>query len=219
MVDIRQRSGINRWFYPAMALLLVSVAVIGFTPNSLAILAGTKTSPPLIIHFHAAAMSTWLLLLLTQTVLVASGRVDLHRVTGLASLVVAPIVIMLMLLIAVRNFDPDGHGIGFALNQARRIIIFTVFFVWGIMSRRRDSDTHKRCFFIATIVILDAAFFRMPWLPWFGADNIAPAHFYQLLLVLPLLAYDRATLGYMHKASLLGVAALLISMLAVALAW
>ena len=219
MLKSLNRSGIDLWFYPAMALLLVSLAVIGFTPNSLAILDGTKTSPPLIIHFHAAAMSTWLLLLLSQTVLVASGRVDLHRVTGLASLVVAPIVIVLMLLIAVRTFDPDGHGIGFALNQGRRIFIFSAFFVWAIVSRRRDSDTHKRCFFIATIVILDAAFFRMPWLPWFGAENIAPAHFYQLLLVLPLLAYDRATLGYMHKANLLGGAALLISMIAVALAW
>ncbi len=112
-----------------MALLLVSLAVIGFTPNSLTILDGTKTSPPLINLFHAAAMSTWLLLLLTQTALVAKGRVDLHRVTGLASLVVAPIVIELMLLIAVRTFDPDAHGIGFALNQVRRIIIFAAFFV------------------------------------------------------------------------------------------
>ena len=133
-------------FYPTMALLLVSIAVIGFTPNSLAILAGTNASPPLIIHFHAAAMSTWLLLLLLQTVLVASGRVNLHRLTGLASLVVAPIVITLMVIIAASTFDADDHGIGAALNQARRIIILASFYVWAIVSRRRDSDTHKRCF-------------------------------------------------------------------------
>ena len=213
------RGGIDRWFYPTMALLLVSIAVIGFTPNSLAILVGTKASPPLVIHFHAAAMSTWLLLLLTQTALVAGGRVDLHRLTGLASLVVAPIVITLMVLIAVSTFDADDHGVGAALNQARRIIIFASFYVWAIVSRRRDSDTHKRCFFVSTIVVLDAAFFRMPWLPWFGADNIAPAHFYQLLLVLPLLGYDLATLGKIHKANIIGVGALLISMIAIALAW
>jgi hypothetical protein len=202
-----------------MALLLVSVAVVGFAPNSLSILAGTKTSPPLIIHVHAAAMSAWLLLLLTQAALVASGRVDLHRLTGLASLVVAPAVILLMVIIAICSFDPDYHPAAAVLNQARRIIIFAAFFVWAIVSRRRDSGTHKRCFFISTIVVLDAAFFRIPWLPWYDVDSLAPTHLFQLLLVLPMLGYDLATLGKIHKANLIGIGALLISMIAIAFAW
>jgi hypothetical protein len=224
-VSVERRSKLRsvvmseRWFFPAMALLYVAVAIAGFAPNSLAILDGTKENPPLVIHFHAAAMSTWLLLLLTQTMLVYSGRTDLHRIVGQAAFVVAPIIFGLMALIAIDGFDPEYHAFSIGLTQARRLIIFGLFFVWAMLARKHDRETHRRCLFIATVVLLDAAFMRIYWLPWFGSDNVAFAHLYQFVLVLPLLAYDKIQMGHIHRVNKIGAAVLLLTMFVIALAW
>jgi len=64
-------SRVDRNIYAFMAVLFAATAIAGFTPNSIAILSGTKASPPLIIHFHAAAMSSWLLLLAVQSIAIS----------------------------------------------------------------------------------------------------------------------------------------------------
>ena len=46
-----------------MACVFALCAVTGFAPNSVAIIAGEKTNPPLLIHIHAASMTAWLALL------------------------------------------------------------------------------------------------------------------------------------------------------------
>jgi hypothetical protein len=39
--------------------------------------------PNLLVHIHGAVFTTWILLLVTQTSLVAADRVDIHRRLGL----------------------------------------------------------------------------------------------------------------------------------------
>jgi len=80
----------DRRFYFFLTILIALVAITGFAPSSSGILNGTIPSPPLIVHLHAAAMATWLLLLVAQAGLVTAGRRDLHMRLGLASLVLAP---------------------------------------------------------------------------------------------------------------------------------
>ena len=82
-----------RRFYAAMALLLFAIAFFGFLPNSHAILTGQRENPPLIVHVHAAAMLAWLVLLLTQSTLMAAQKRALHFRLGLAALGLAPIII------------------------------------------------------------------------------------------------------------------------------
>jgi len=50
-------SRLDRWFYATMAFVFASAAIIGFTPNSLAILDGTKENPPPLVHVHAMSNS------------------------------------------------------------------------------------------------------------------------------------------------------------------
>jgi hypothetical protein len=199
------KSNIDRYFYAFMAVLFASTAIAGFTPNSLAILAGTKVSPPLIIHMHAAAMSSWLFLLTIQASLVAANKTYLHRRLGMISLLLAPCIIALMLIIKIPGFLADDFEFGHRnLNDIKRIVLFTGFFTWAFASRKTDSDAHKRLMFLATLVIMDAAFNRLTWLPMFGFENVyAVRHTYELLLLLPILIYDIVKLGHIHRVNII----------------
>src|SRR5882724_8437339 len=91
----------ERLFYSGMAWLFVVVAVGGFAPRSLAILNGTMPIPPLVVHLHTAVMASWVSLLAVQATLSLAGRMDLHRRVGLASLFVAPLVLIMLITITI----------------------------------------------------------------------------------------------------------------------
>jgi len=80
----------GRLIYVGMAVLFIAVAVTGFAPRSLAIVTGQMPVPPLIVHFHAATMSSWLALFLAQTLLMRSGRAAVHQSLGALSFLIAP---------------------------------------------------------------------------------------------------------------------------------
>jgi hypothetical protein len=67
-------------FFSVMALCMLATVFVGFARTYY--LAGVFHAPlpSLIIHLHGAAFSCWILLLVTQTSLVAAGRVDILSV-------------------------------------------------------------------------------------------------------------------------------------------
>jgi hypothetical protein len=216
----------DRFFHAGMAWLFVVVAVVGFAPRSLAILGGTMASPPLVVHLHAAVMASWTLLLGLQATLSLSGRMDLHRKAGLASLVIAPAVLIALIAVTiVRQNDAAGTPAAPIVNnilflQIRAILLFPTFFVWALRTRRSDPQTHKRMMLLATLMLIDAAIARMSWLPF----NVFPngylaIHLYLLLLLVPALLYDALTLGRIHRAWVAGLALVLPWVVATEFVW
>jgi hypothetical protein len=208
-----QAASSDRLFHAGMAWLLVVVAIAGFAPRSLAIVSGKMPTPPLVVHLHAAVMASWVALLAVQATLSLQGRMDLHRKWGLASLVIAPLVlIMLITITIVRQNDAFGTPAGPIVNnilflQIRAILLFPLFFIWALRTRRTDPQTHKRMILLATLMLLDAGIARMSWLPYnrFPRDYLA-VHLYLLLLFVPPLLYDLIRTRRIHRAWLWGLA-------------
>ena len=134
-------SFIERHFHAGMAWFFVIVAIAGFAPRSLAIVSGTMRSPPLVVHLHAAVMASWVSLLAVQATLSLAGRMDLHRKSGVASLVVAPFVlIMLIAVTIIRQNAAAGTPAGPIVNnillvQIRSIVLFPTFLIWALRTR------------------------------------------------------------------------------------
>jgi hypothetical protein len=216
----------DRLFHAGMAWLFVVVAVVGFAPRSLAILGGTMANPPLVVHLHAAVMASWTLLLALQATLSLLGRMDLHRRAGLASLAIAPAVLLMLIAVTiVRQNDaaitpaaPIVNNILFL--QLRSILLFPTFFVWALVTRFADPQTHKRMILLATLMLLDAAIARMSWLPFnaFPNDYLA-VHVCLLLLLVPALLYDVLTLGHIPRAWFVGLGLVLPWVVATEFVW
>lgn len=223
-VAVRTASG--RGFYAGMAWLLAVVAIVGFAPRSIAIVNGAMPMPPLVVHLHAAVMASWVTLLALQATFVLSGRIDLHRKAGVASFVVGPLLaIMLVAITVIRQNDAAGTPAASISNnilfvQIRAVVLFPLFFVWALRTRRTDLETHKRMMLLATLAVLDAGIARMTWLPYnrFPIDYFA-VHAYLFLLLVPALLHDWLKLGRVHRAWLWGLALMVPWAVATHFAW
>lgn len=235
-----QRSSTG-FIYVFMAALFIVVAVVGFAPRSLAILSGSLPVPRPIVHLHAALMTGWLLLFMTQTSLMARGRPHVHEKLGLTSLALAPAMFVVMATLATTGFlqlvgsanaagaapapDQLGRTATFVLFiQGRAALLFGLFYAWAVLARRRAPETHKRMMVMATFVVIDAALGRMTWLPGTPPSLFTEAgydafHLYQLLLIVPAVAYDVVRFGRVHRAYVVGIGLFLLFIVATHVLW
>jgi hypothetical protein len=235
VADARSR---GQAIYPFMAALFLVTAVVGFGPTSLTLLetveAGQRPPLPPILHVHAVCMTTWLLLLLVQTSLVATGRAALHRTLGLAALVVAPAAVVAMIGVALESWraiaalgtsaGPEwmasiAGASNILLEQLRSVVFFALFVGWALVVRRKDPETHKRMMLLATLMPLGAAITRIEWLPTTMPGSYVSQYAYLLLWLAPALIYDVVRRGAVHRAYVIGIALVLPFAIASQLLW
>jgi hypothetical protein len=232
--------------YLFMGIFFLGVVLLGFLPNTIATLTGQVPLRRPIVHLHAVTMGSWLLLFLAQTILMASEKRRLHQQLGLASMVLAPAMLVVMTVITTANYDqlvavangtvanvagdvsPEfvGRRMAFVLFiQGRAVVLFGLFYAWAILVRRSAPETHKRMMILATLVVVDAALGRMSWLPghtgvFVAADAGYDAiHLYQLGLMVPAVAYDLVKRQRVHHAYVVGLGLFLVFVVATHIAW
>lgn len=216
----RERTGFMRFYFVFLGILYMSVALAGFTPSYQAHFAGEYYIFP-IAHVHGALMAILLLLFVVQTYFVASNSIPLHRKVGTASLVIAPLAWISMLLATRRPLIADVLPIDHflfdvLLVQLMLIILFPLLFVWGMLSRRKPQ-IHRRVMVFLVVIILQVAIDRMRWLPSFNLPKHFGSDIYVYLLLLPLLIFDLITLRRIHKITLICLAILITAHFAVSL--
>jgi len=158
-------------------------------------------------------MAGWLLLLVAQAGLVTAGRRDLHMRLGLASLGLAPVMIILFTAVTIiRYYDGVDAGAGdfmaaLLFVQIRIIVMFPAFVIWALAVRVRDPETHKRVMILAAIVPIGAAIGRMGWIP---GNEVTETYdvtaILELALLAPALLYDKLRHGRVHRAYWIGLA-------------
>lgn len=206
---------IDKWIFVFMAGLFVLTALIGFVPSSIgktmAVSAGARPPFPVILHVHAVLMGSWLILLLTQTVLMATGRPAHHRKLGLAGFVLMPAMIFagvalvpvmleqLFTTLANPALPPpvrqelealSAFAMNILLQQTRTGLLFALFVGLALQLRRTDFETHKRLMILATIIPLGAAIDRIIWLPTTVPASSLSIELYSLLWISPMLLWD-----------------------------
>lgn len=223
----------DRWIWASMVALFFVLVLAGFIPDSIwqmqAIQANQRPPFAWFLYIHAAVMGTWMLLLLAQALLIATGRRRWHMSLGVSSVVLAPLVFAMMVVMAGSTLAQIGalpgdvplsdisFAVAFVLTvQGRAIVLFFIFFVWAFRTRRTRPEIHKRMMLLATWVTIDAAIARIPGSGELGTalglkaigltsrDDIP--HFWMLFALVPALSYDVIRRGRIHYAWLVGLA-------------
>ena len=200
-------SRIEKFFFSGMAILILVTVFLGFARTYY--LAGVFKADPIppLLHIHGAVFSSWMILLIVQTSLVAAGRVDLHRRLGLLGFCLACLLVILGLMVAtnsmVRHFDAAEAAHmqvevkAFYAFQTCDMLIFSTLIYFAFRNRFNPA-AHKRLILIATIALLDAAFGRWP-------IDVVSQYFqfgcYALLLIL--IGHDLWSTRKLHRATLL----------------
>ena len=214
---------IDRWIYFFTAASFIVICLAGFIPDSLMkiemVKAGTRPPFPLVLHAHAVLMGGFLLFLLSQTWMMATGRREWHMKMGMLGVAMAVALVIVGFLLVNTNYQmlwsatqtgpaeqragaEVGLGIweNIMLLQIRIGILFALFLAIGVAARKTDSGLHKRMVILATAMALPAGIDRIPWLPHTMPISPLSPDLYTLLAVSPMLIWDVVRNGYLHKA-------------------
>jgi hypothetical protein len=141
-----------------MSVIAAIVIVTGFSNTyGPKVLAGTPV--PAIIHVHAAVFASWLVLFVTQTMLVMRGRIRLHQQVGSWGMALAGLMLLVGVMTAVSAARLGHRGIpgvefpdaeGFLLLNLAATVVFTVL-VAAAWVYRRKPQIHKRLMLMATV--------------------------------------------------------------------
>ena len=214
---------IDRWIFVAMAAWFIVVVLVGFIPDAIgkvaAVKAGTHPPFPPILHVHAVLMGSFLLLLLAQSVMMATGRSALHKQVGIAAFALVPALVVVGMILAATNYhivwDGAHHGPpqvqaalapvvpqleNILLLQIHAGVLFALFMAMALWVRTTHSGFHKRMVFLATSVPILASIDRMWWLP--SSMPVSPwaTDLYILAAVAPMFVWDLVRNQRVHEA-------------------
>jgi len=209
----------DRAFYGGMAIAMALIVFIGFARTYyLSAFFGTNTTLTggpfsTAVRLHAALFTTWVLLFVVQTSLVAAHRVALHRRMGIAGATLGAMMIAVgsatALQLAFRGAAPPGvDPRAFLVVPLGDMMVFGTLLT-AALRFRNNKEAHKRLMLLTYTSILVAAVARLP-----GVLPLGPLWFFGLTF-LPVLAlgvtYDLVTRRRVHPAYLWGGALLILS--------
>ena len=204
----------ERAFYTGMAVAILITVFAGFSRTFyLRPYFQTQSLIPLLI-LHGMVFSSWIVLFITQTSLIAARRTRTHMRLGIAGGVVASLMLVIGTTTAIVRAKgpspiPGVNPLSFLTIPLGDMLVFGIL-VGSAFYFRRKTDVHKRLMLLATIGILPAAIAR---LPFDFIQRSGPLAFFGLadLFIIPCLIFDLITRGKPHRATVLGGALIVIS--------
>jgi hypothetical protein len=166
------------------------------------------------LHAHAALAVVWLVLLNTQVALVQSNKIALHRKLGLATAVVAALMVPMAVTAALsdsaRALRAGHHSTGILAFELCEVLSFALFTSLGLWLRR-DRAAHRRRMTLSVLAVAGAGLGRVwfmttrfrlhsPTGVWFELNAAG------VLLVLALVSYELARHRRVHPMLLGGLA-------------
>ena len=214
---------VDRWIFVFMAAWFIAIVLAGFIPDSMMkvalVRAGERPPFPAVLHVHAVLMGSFLLLLLTQTVMMATGRKALHMQTGLLGMALAAALVVVGAILAPTMYhqlwdsahsgapgamEKFGPGLpiweNILLVQIRIGVLFAAFMAIAFKARANEAGMHKRMMFLATVMALPAGIDRIPWLPHTMPVSPLSIDLYTVAAITPMLAWDVIRNRRVHKA-------------------
>jgi hypothetical protein len=223
----RSKAGSRSRFFFWMALAMTATAFLGFTPTFWAPLSQGVPERIAVIAIHATVSFGWMLFLIYQTWLAATGHTARHRDTGMIGIALATMMIIFGGSAAINSSQraaAAGYseaGEAFMIVPMTALFLFAVLLIAALANVRRPA-WHKRLMLAATAMLLDAAIARpyitfvmmggnlprfqgnvglagLPGPPPPVAAVVAPA-LISLLFIVAGMIHDRRTIGRVHPA-------------------
>lgn len=190
-------------FFPAMALLILGVVVLGFAQSYF--FAGMLFAklPSTLVHIHGALFVSWIFFLVIQTSLVAARKVKWHMTLGIGGLILPPLMVVFGMLTLFDSIRRNGTALApelLLVGDLDELTVFAVLTSWALLARR-DAASHKRLMILGTMAILGPAIGRWP-IPF------SPLAILSIYVGLPLLvvAYDLWSRRRIHRSTAIAYA-------------
>lgn len=153
---------------------------------------------------HGILFTCWIVLFATQTVLIGSKRLPLHKQIGQTIYPLFYAIVAYGLFIGWLGAKHGFHDVPFDSVTFSALPWFVILafagLAWAGLNERRDPQRHKRLMLLATIALSDAGIGRVDFFhailpPWL---DFTP------FMVIPLVLWDLATLKKVHRTTVWG---------------
>ena len=194
-------------FYVGMAIAVLITVFLGFSHSYFLKAYYGTPELSLLLHIHGLIFTSWVLLFLAQTTLVATDRIDQHRTLGVAGGVLAVLLLVVGTITAILRVKggrpspiPGVPPLSFLAVPLFDMVAFAILVGAGLLLRNRP-ETHKRLMTLATIALTSAPIARLSFVRPAG-----PPAFFGLtdLFIVAMLIYDFATRRKAHPATIWG---------------
>jgi hypothetical protein len=205
----------NRLYsYAALAVAVLVFAGFARSYYLRAFLSARQLTP--LAHVHGALMTGWIVLFLTQALLITKRRVAVHRRLGVLGAALAAVIVIVASLTVAAAIHRRFPGVG-AARFGRIFVEFDGLSLWlfgalvcAAIAWRRRPDVHKRLMLCATVALLPPAVGRLAEHLLSGGDwNLAIAAATTSAFVLVCALADSLRLGRLHPAMVWGTACVL----------
>jgi uncharacterized membrane protein YozB (DUF420 family) len=154
----------DRNFFLGFVLVAWLGVILGFAPPSWGRFQGQADYPaPLVLQLHAGLYTLWMVLLTAQVLLIRTRRQAIHRKLGLSAAAMIPAMVL-------TGFFAEAYSQRFYLGHppdSQAFFIVPIFYVaaFGVIAtmavlKRGEPAAHKRLIYMATTVIVGAAWTR-----------------------------------------------------------
>jgi hypothetical protein len=203
----------NRSFYLAMMSFITVLVLYGFSHTVGSVVLHPSEPPPAMLYVHVAVFGGWLILLLTQTILVWTRNADIHRKLGWfgAGFGVLMVCVGIATTVIMGRWQVQHEGPAtsmFIYRPFEDIIFFGTAFGLAIRWRKRP-EFHRRLVLLAAISVTPPAISRIPGMP-----NLSSVYFCADLLILAAIFHDLITAKRIHAVYRWGTAAAFVGQVA-----
>lgn len=195
-------------YFIAFTLIFATIVLTGFSRTFFIPVARGTFSKPLIVHIHGALFFAWTALLVSQALLAATRRLRAHRKVGsFAGWLVLPMLVLGTIVAArdtVHDYRAGGDEavLSFFYGELADLAMFGLL-AGGAMLMRNKPEYHKRWVILASLGLMGAAVGRIPEISAFG-------EYIFLGMIASVAAFDIASRGTVHRATVIGATALLL---------
>jgi len=160
---------LNKSAFHFIALLLL--AIVGFWETYFSQILNDHSR---YIHFHAATMMLWMLMLISQSFLIRYKKYSLHRLLGKFSYFLVPVLTVSLILLAHSQITIYDYGLSYRrlyllFLQLSLLVIFLIAYSMAILYRH-SAAYHARYMICTSLTLIDPAIARIsidiPTLPF-----------------------------------------------------
>jgi hypothetical protein len=205
----RLKTFLRQYFYLCMSLVLAALVVAGFSRTVNANLFHGNPARPLLLWIHGVAFSTWIVFFITQSALVRTRNISVHRSLGWFGAGLATVMVPLGFTIAVVMTRFDIGVLQQKNVESFLSIPFVDMMLFGsciamAIYWRKKPEYHRRLILIGSCQLMDAAIGRFDFM--FNHNLFFPA--LDCLILLGMLR-DWMVDGRVHKVYLYALPSLM----------
>lgn len=203
----------QRSFYLVMMIFIALLILFGFSHTVEGVIVHTAEPPPAVLYLHAAVFGGWLVVLVTQALLIWTRNPRLHRKLGWFGLGIAVLMVGVgfatTVIMGHAHLLREGPAAAmFMYRPFEDITFFAAAFGLAVYWRKRP-DIHRRLMLLAAIALTPPAISRIPGLPTLSTVYAGT----DLLLVIAII-HDLVTTRRIHAAYRWGTAIAIVGQVA-----